>query len=119
MSCRLTTRFVVRILITLAGVSLLACSSRTAEQQATGTPLPAQAKTTASPTTSPSVPPAIQPAAPTASKVAAKPAPPTSAEIKDAVVRVFEKVADSGSSADPIFLVGDFNGDGSEDLAVV
>ena len=44
--------------------------------------------------------------------------PPKPAEIKNAVTRVFEKAADTDLSRDPSFVIGDFNGDGSEDLAV-
>jgi hypothetical protein len=44
--------------------------------------------------------------------------PPKPAEIKNVVSRVFEKAADPELSRDPSFVTGDFNGDGSEDLAV-
>jgi hypothetical protein len=43
--------------------------------------------------------------------------PPNSTEIRDTVARVFEKAATPDSSS-PGYAVGDFNGDGSEDLAV-
>jgi hypothetical protein len=45
-------------------------------------------------------------------------APPNPTEIRDTVVRVFEKAATPDASREPNFVVGDFNGDGSEDLAV-
>lgn len=45
-------------------------------------------------------------------------APPSATEIQDAVARVFDKAAKSDTSRNPSFAVGDFNGDGSEDLAV-
>jgi hypothetical protein len=43
--------------------------------------------------------------------------PPNPTEIRDTVARVFEKAATPDASR-PGFAVGDFNGDGSEDLAV-
>jgi hypothetical protein len=45
-------------------------------------------------------------------------APPNPTEIRDTVARVFEKSATPDVSRTPGFAVGDFNGDGSEDLAV-
>ena len=45
-------------------------------------------------------------------------APPNPTEIRDTVARVFEKAATPDTSRDPNFATGDFNGDGSEDLAV-
>ena len=65
---------------------------------------PAKLFALASPTPSPS--PANRPSA-----------PPNPTEIRDAVARVFEKAATPDESR-PGFAVGDFNGDGSEDLAV-
>ena len=51
--------------------------------------------------------------------IASKPsAPPNPTEIRDAVARVFEKAATPDTSSNPNFAIGDFNGDGSEDLAV-
>jgi hypothetical protein len=44
---------------------------------------------------------------------------PTAVEINDAVARVFEQAAVPGTTPKTNFVVGDFNGDGSEDLAVV
>ena len=50
---------------------------------------------------------------------ASKPsAPPNPTEIRDTVARVFEKAATPDTSREPNFATGDFNGDGSEDLAV-
>jgi hypothetical protein len=50
---------------------------------------------------------------------ASKPsAPPNPTEIRDAVARIFGKAATPDSPRNPNFAVGDFNGDGSEDLAV-
>jgi hypothetical protein len=40
-------------------------------------------------------------------------------EVANAIARVFGKSATIDQSRPPVFLVGDFNGDGSQDLAVV
>lgn len=45
--------------------------------------------------------------------------PPGIDQIRDAVARIFEKAATPDSTVDPGFVVGDFNGDRSQDLAVV
>ncbi len=45
-------------------------------------------------------------------------APPNPTEIRDTVARVFDKAATPDMSREPNFAIGDFNGDGSEDLAV-
>jgi hypothetical protein len=58
----------------------------------------------------------------TATPVEAKPSPlppPKLDEVREAVVRVFVKAAALDERHTPSFVVGDFNGDGSEDLAVV
>jgi len=55
---------------------------------------------------------------PTESRPAAAP-PPKPEELKEAVARVFDKSVSPDPTHNPNFLVGDFNGDGVEDLAVV
>ena len=47
------------------------------------------------------------------------PAPPRIEEVNDAVARVFDKTATMISASNNSFFAGDFNGDGSEDIAVV
>jgi hypothetical protein len=49
----------------------------------------------------------------------AKQPPPKPAEVKDAVTRVFKNAVTLESNHNPYFLVGDFNGDSSQDIAVV
>ena len=44
--------------------------------------------------------------------------PPNPTEIRDTVARVFGKVATADTTRNSTFAVGDFNGDGSEDLAI-
>ena len=45
-------------------------------------------------------------------------APPKTEEVNNAVARVFNKAAVVDSNYTPSILVGDFNGDGSEDIAI-
>lgn len=53
-----------------------------------------------------------------AAKASPAPAPKIS-EVREAVKRVFESVTTPDATPGPIYVVGDFNGDGSEDLAVI
>ena len=46
-------------------------------------------------------------------------APPQSDEVRQAIARIFEQSAMMDDSRTPAFLVGDFNGDGSQDIAVI
>jgi hypothetical protein len=55
---------------------------------------------------------------PTPSQTPKQSMPPKPSEVREAVARVFEKVATPDTASSPGFVVGDFNGDGSEDLAV-
>ena len=72
-------------------------------------------------TSSPSTPSPLGIAQPIATPITAKPvsSPPSRDEVIQAVARVFDKVASPDDTHTPSFFVGDFNGDGSEDLAVV
>lgn len=71
----------------------------------------------ASPISVPSLP---APSEQVATKESVKPPPPNPDEIKEAVGRVFEKAATPDTAGSPeSFAVGDFNGDGSEDLAII
>src|SRR5262249_18249265 len=45
--------------------------------------------------------------------------PPRPAEVQDANTRVYQNVVSVESGRNPSFIVGDFNADGSQDLAVV
>jgi hypothetical protein len=45
-------------------------------------------------------------------------APPKTEEVNEAVMRVFKRAATINSNYTPSVLVGDFNGDGSEDIAI-
>lgn len=60
-----------------------------------------------------------QPAAQQTPEPAAKLPPPTVAEVEAAFHRVFGDSFTTGRGATPLFVVGDFNGDESQDLAVI
>src|SRR5437016_6748059 len=101
-------------LVLLATAFLVASCAKRNEEAKSVEPAPRVASTTepvarvlalASPTPTPT--PASKPSA-----------PPNPTEIRDTVARVFEKAATPDTSRDPNFAIGDFNGDGSEDLAV-
>ena len=52
-------------------------------------------------------------------QTSATPVAPGAEEITKTIARIFEKSATVDQGRSPAFLVGDFNGDGSEDLAVM
>jgi hypothetical protein len=98
----------------LLAVSFLSACSRSEETKS--------AKPAASPeptpvTAAPLFTPLLAQSSPTPARGVSA-GPPKPDEIKDAVSRVFEKAALPAASPNPAFVVGDFNGDGSEDLAV-
>ena len=64
-------------------------------------------------------PPVPKPSAETAAVRLNAPQAPKPAEVEDAVRRIFKDAAILDSSYNPNFLTGDFNGDASQDLAVV
>src|SRR5882762_6240556 len=111
--CRRTNVFGFSLVLLLTALLLPGCAKRNEEAKSVE-PAPRVASTTepaarvlalASPTPTPT--PASKPSA-----------PPNPTEIRDTVARVFEKAATPDTSRDPNFATGDFNGDGSEDLAV-
>jgi hypothetical protein len=110
--CRRTNAFEFGLALLATAFLLSACATRNDQGTASEPPPrvessvepPAKLFALASPT--PSATPADKPST-----------PPNPTEIRDIVARVFEKAATPDSSH-PEFAVGDFNGDGSEDLAV-
>ena len=64
-------------------------------------------------------PPVPKPSAETAAVRLDAPQAPKLAEVEDAVKRIFKDAAILDSNYNPNFLAGDFNGDSSQDLAVV
>ena len=99
-------RLYVRAGLSLALVGLLAACAKPPQtdtpQTASETPVSAPA------------PPAPQPA-PTPASLP----PPTPAEVRAAVARVYQDVVRVNREGAPTFVVGDFNGDQVQDLAVV
>jgi hypothetical protein len=97
-------------------LSLSACadkSTQTERNDATPTPAPAASapagQTAAANTTNANA--AASPMPP--------PAPPQAAEVNDKIAKIFQGAVQIDSSQSPGVFVGDFNGDGSEDIAVV
>lgn len=64
-------------------------------------------------------PPAYQPTPVALDVKLPKVVPAKLTEVRDAVQRVFKDCAVIDSSSDPTFVTGDFNGDASQDLAVI
>lgn len=64
-------------------------------------------------------PPAYQPSPESTPVRVTAPAPAKVVEVQDAVRRIFKDAAVVDTSYSPNFLAGDFNGDGSQDLAVI
>ena len=113
MFCRRTNVFSFSLVLLATAFLLPGCAKRNEEAKSVE-PAPRVASTIepaarvlalASPTPSPT--PASKPSA-----------PPNPTEIRGTVARIFEKAAMPDMSRNPNFAVGDFNGDGSEDLAV-
>ena len=103
------------ILIVAAGSLLSGCAKQSEQAKTTeGQP---RAESAPSVATSPAQ---SSPSASPATDLVTKepPAPPRLGEVQEVVVRVFGKVATPDTSLSTSFVVGDFNGDGSEDLAV-
>ena len=116
MSRRKTTALCLG-LITLAITLCLAGCARQKEEAKTEA-LAQPVKPPPSPITS--ILPAQQPALnPVAVKEPRKPLlPPKPEDINDVLARAYHKVVTPDTTLEPAFVVGDFNGDGSEDLAI-
>ena len=106
----------------LAGTVCLAsaCARQPAASNTVNTESGAVPNSTPASTNPQSSPSALSMTDQTATKTLPAPTlPPTAAEVGDAVTRVFEKAATPETASKLRVVVGDFNGDGSEDLAVV
>jgi hypothetical protein len=102
-----TNRVFLWVLIALSGLIIIGCSQPPAE--------PASVKKEEPPM--PTLPPQTTPM-PDPQQISNLPAPKPN-EIKEAVTRVFKNAVNLDSARSPNFLVGDFNGDFSQDLAVI
>jgi len=107
-------RSIAGTLVLLTLCSLMSCTSSSKESN--------QSKARSSEPTPVAVAPAFTPplkqSNPTLSAKSEPAAPPNPDEVQNAVSRIFDKVASAELSRKPAFMVGDFNGDGSEDLVV-
>lgn len=119
MSSKTITCWLLCSLIATMGALLLGCASspQASPQQSKNTNAapPVEARAVPSLNGAPSMQPPVEQAT---TKESARLAPPKPTEIADAVARVFEKTASPVTTDAAGFVVGDFNGDGSEDLAV-
>src|SRR6476659_7325617 len=102
--------FVALIVSAFVIVSVAACSK--SPNSAELRPIPISASPTA--TTSPQIQPTLG-----LSKTSPTPAAPEISEVASAIARGFDKSVTIDQSHAPAFVTGDFNGDGSQDLAVV
>jgi hypothetical protein len=114
---RKVIRPLLYLLIFAACVFSIACNSTErsdkSEQRAAATsPTPSQAELT--PAAVPETPSEETPAAP-----AELPPSPKPEEVSKAVARVYKDAVVIDASSPPGYVVGDFNGDGSQDIAVV
>ena len=102
------------VLIVLTGLFLLSCEK--SSDQAKTSELSPRVESNVTPT--PQTPQFMQPiASPSATPLPAP--PPQLDEVRSAMARVFAKVAEPETTNAPAFVAGDFNGDGSTDLAVI
>jgi len=109
---RLTASYLFGFLLAILSCCAAACSKQ---------PPPAESRpitVSNSPALAPSFP-ALAQATATPSPINATPASPQVEELANAISRVFGKSIAVDQNHSPVFLVGDFNGDDSQDLAVV
>jgi hypothetical protein len=99
--------FLTLTLISLGG--MIACS-KSPDQQKTSELQPTPITSSSAAPSFPALAQATQPN---------EKAPPKTDEVTEAVARVFDKSVKLDQNHAPAFLVGDFNGDGSEDIAVI
>src|SRR5437667_155661 len=107
------TSGLVTALVMLTALSSLSCEK--SSDQAKPSELAPQVESNATPT--PQTLQVLQPAA--SPSPVTPPAPPRLDEVRSAMARVFAKAAEPETASAPAFVAGDFNGDGSTDLAVI
>src|SRR2546428_7482509 len=110
-----TTALPPSLLVLMTACLLLACTRPSEQANSTNSESGAAPTSTPSSQTSPA---GTLASSSTPAKESPTPSPKAN-EIRDAVARVFDKAALPDALPNPTFVVGDFNGDGSEDLAVV
>ena len=117
MSLKRTTAPSFCVLALAISFSVVGCSGGNQAQQEPKPVIMEQPVKPASPQPSPILP--LQTATnPLAAKEMPKPSPPKPEDVTAVLARVYEKAVMPDTSREPAFLVGDFNGDGSEDLAI-
>lgn len=109
---RLTESDLLVFLLVMISVCAVACSKP--PQPAELRPISVSNGSSPSPSS-----PALAQATATPAQSNPSPTAPDVAEVANAIARVFGKSAKVDQNHSPVFFVGDFNGDGSQDLAVV
>ena len=104
----------VTALVMLTALPSLSCEK--SSDQAKPSELAPRVESNATPT--PQILQVLQPAA-SPSPVRPPAPPPQLDEVRSAMARVFAKAAEPETTSAPAFVAGDFNGDGSTDLAVI
>jgi hypothetical protein len=107
-----SARLLLGLLILMTASLFVACVN--SAQQARPTEPQPRVETQPPPTL-----PVLQPTPSPIAEVQTAALPPKLEELKEAVARVFAKAAAPDTEHNPNFVVGDFNGDGSEDLAII
>src|SRR6266550_8337942 len=108
------TSGLVSAFVMLTALSSFSCAKSSDQEKPSE--LAPRVESNATPT--PQAPPFMQPiATPSATPLPAP--PPRLDEVSSAMARVFAKAAEPETTSAPAFVAGDFNGDGSTDLAVI
>jgi hypothetical protein len=111
-----TTLLCLSALILTTTVALAGCGRKQEE----GKPLVVEQPVKPPPSPITAILPVQQPAinVPVTANETPKPLPPKPEDVNDVLARAYQKVVAPDTSHEPPFVVGDFNGDGSEDLAI-
>ncbi len=110
-----TTLLCLSALILTITVALAGCGRKQEE----GKPVVVEQPVKPPPSPITAILPVAQPAiSPVATNEPPKPLPPNPEDVNEVLARAYQKVVAPDTSYEPPFVVGDFNGDGSEDLAI-
>ncbi len=110
-----TTLLCLSALILTITVALAGCGRKQEE----GKPVVVEQPVKPPPSPITAILPVAQPAiSPVATNEPPKPLPPKPEDVNEVLARAYQKVVAPDTSYEPPFVVGDFNGDGSEDLAI-
>jgi hypothetical protein len=118
MSRKRTTALSFSVFTLAMSFCVAGCSSGNQAQQESRPVIAEQPVKPATPPPSPILP--LQTATnPLSAKEVPKPSPPKPEDVTAVLARVYKKAVTPDTSREPAFLLGDFNGDGSQDLAIL